>query len=185
VSRSNTNQFLGCKRFQRERESYEGRGAMAASTNPTAFIYLLLVVAFMTLVLVSHDPSHHHPRSHRRTLPGKRIKVRAVHHDKNHHDPVAFDPVVADFERRKEDRAWEKQYFEDQYKKWGDEAQHAEGINFHPGEPLKVVLTSISRLSWASSILSVPYCPFARSRTVSCLPFSVQVLIVGLEMAGP
>ncbi|KAG0555711.1 hypothetical protein M758_12G192300 [Ceratodon purpureus] len=112
---------------------------MAASTNSTAFIYLLLVVAIMTLVLVSHDPSHQHSRSHRRTLPGKRIKVRAVHHDKNHHDPIAFDPIVADFERRKEDRAWEKQYFEDQYKKWGEQVQSAEGINFHSGEPLKVL----------------------------------------------
>lgn len=112
---------------------------MAASSNSTAFIYLLLVVAFMTLVFVSHDPSNHHSRSHRRTLPGKRIKVRAVHHDKDHHDPIAFDPIVADFERRKEDRAWEKQYFEDQYKKWGEQVQGHESIEFHPGDPLKVV----------------------------------------------
>ena len=115
---------------------------MAASTNPTVFIYLLLAVAFMTLFLVSHDPSHHHSRSHRRTLTGKRIKIRTVHHDKNHHDPIAFDPIVADFERRKEDRAWEKQYFEDQYTKWGEQAASA-GINFQHGEPLKVVPSPI------------------------------------------
>ncbi|XP_024357287.1 uncharacterized protein [Physcomitrium patens] len=116
---------------------------MATWTNSTAFIYLLLVVAFMTLVLVSHDPANLHSRSHRRTLPGKRIKVRTVHHDKKHHDPVAFDPIVAEFERRKEDRAWEKQYFEDQYKKWGEQAQNNEGVFHHEGlrrgEPLKVL----------------------------------------------
>lgn len=117
---------------------------MAASTNSTAFIYLLLVVAYMLLVFVSHEPSHTHSRSHRRSLPGKRIKVRSVHHDKKHHDPIAFDPVVAEFERKKEDRAWEKQYFEEQYKKWGEQVASHED-NWHHGalhgeQPLKVVL---------------------------------------------
>ncbi|XP_024362347.2 uncharacterized protein [Physcomitrium patens] len=123
--------------------SHEGSGTMAASTSFSSFIYLLLVVAFMTLYLVSHSPSNLHTRSHRRTLPGKRIKVRAVHHDKKHHDPVAFDPIVADFERRKEDLAWEKQHFEDQYKKLGEQLQKNGGISHHEepyrGEPLKIL----------------------------------------------
>lgn len=116
---------------------------MAGSANSTAFIYLLLLVAFMMLVLVSHDPSHLHSRSHRRSLPGKRIKVRSIHHDKKHHDPIAFDPVVAELERKKEDRAWEKQYFEEQYKKWGEQvASHDD--NWHHGalsgdQPLKIM----------------------------------------------
>lgn len=119
----------------------------ATRANSTAFIYLLLVVAFMTLVLVSHEPSHP-SRSHRRSLPGKRIKVRAVHHDKKHHDPIAFDPVIAEYEQRKEDRAWEKQYFEDQYKKWGEQvASHDSGwhhTGYDQGQPLKVVNAVIS-----------------------------------------
>lgn len=121
---------------------YEGRRTMAASTNSTAFIYLLLLVAFMMLVLVSHDPSNLHSRSHRRSLPGKRIKVRAVHHDKKHHDPIAFDPVVADLERKREDRQWEKQLFEEQYKKLGEQVASNGGNwhhdDLHRGEPLKV-----------------------------------------------
>jgi len=87
--------------------------ASSSSTNLKTLIYLLLVVAFMTLVFISHEPLHLLSRSHRRSLLGKRIKVRVVHHNKKHHDPVAFDSVVANFERKKEDQAWEKQYFEE------------------------------------------------------------------------
>lgn len=143
---------------------------MAGSANSTAFIYLLLLVAFMMLVLVSHDPSHLHSRSHRRSLPGKRIKVRSIHHDKKHHDPIAFDPVVAELERKKEDRAWEKQYFEEQYKKWGEQAASHDD-NWHHGalngdQPLKVVFPHIR----------IYYTLLSLFQTNSCIVYNSSIL---------
>lgn len=94
---------------------------MGASQHTTGIVYLLLMVAFMALILFSNNSPHSRPSSHRRFMHGKRIKLRTPSVDQSkRHDPVAFDPVVAEYERRREDRAWEKHYFEQKYKEWGE-----------------------------------------------------------------
>jgi hypothetical protein len=93
---------------------------MAATPNRTTLVYLLLLAAFIALVLYSNHPSHSKTRRNRRVMPGRRIKVRLSALDPKQHDPIAFDPIIGNYERRREDRAWEKQYFEQQYKKWGE-----------------------------------------------------------------
>ncbi|CAM6048002.1 unnamed protein product [Sphagnum compactum] len=93
---------------------------MAATPNRTTLVYLLLLAAFIALVLFSNHPSHSKTRRNRRVMPGRRIKVRLSALDPKQHDPIAFDPIIGNYERRREDRAWEKQYFEQQYKKWGE-----------------------------------------------------------------
>ncbi|KAL2938996.1 Calumenin [Bienertia sinuspersici] len=45
----------------------------------------------------------------------------------HHHDPVAFDPVVAEMERHREDKEWERMYFEEHHEdiaKRLDEHEH-------------------------------------------------------------
>lgn len=114
----------------------EGVTMAKSSVNPTLLIYLLIVAGFLVLVLFSNDPSHPRARSHRRSLPGRRIKVRTGQSNKKH-DPVAFDPVIAEFERKREDREWEKHYFESHYKNWGEQVEkneamhHTEHIEVH------------------------------------------------------
>ncbi|XAR53174.1 hypothetical protein NMG60_11021610 [Bertholletia excelsa] len=89
-------------------------------------VILYITVALLLLFLISHSPrtpSHHH-RRHRH------LKIRSTFSfspsDKHHHEPIAFDPLVADIERKREDKQWEKMYFEQSHKDFVDEAPGAE-----------------------------------------------------------
>lgn len=73
------------------------------------FIYITILV--LLLLLISHSPKK--PPNHRH----RRLKLRSnftlsPRALSTHHEPVPFDPIVADIELRREDRQWEKQYFE-------------------------------------------------------------------------
>ncbi|KAH8945044.1 hypothetical protein BDL97_12G019000 [Sphagnum fallax] len=93
---------------------------MAPMPDRTTLVYMLVVAAFLALVLFSNHPSHHTARKNRRFMPGRRIKVRVASVDPKQHEPIAFDPIIAEYERRRDDRAWEKHYFEQQYRKWAE-----------------------------------------------------------------
>lgn len=70
-------------------------------------IIIYISVALLILFLVSHSPNKSSNHRHRR------LKLRSdFSFSEKHREPIAFDPLVADIERRREDKQWEKQYFE-------------------------------------------------------------------------
>lgn len=71
-------------------------------------IIIYITIALLFLLLVTHTPKK--PSNHR----NRRITIRSKFdfHPRHHHEKVPFDPLVADIERRREDKEWEKQYFE-------------------------------------------------------------------------
>ncbi|KAH8507921.1 hypothetical protein H0E87_010172 [Populus deltoides] len=74
-------------------------------------IIIYITIALLFLLLVTQTPNK--PSNHR----NRRIKIRSKfdfepRHHNHHHEPVPFDPLVADIERKREDKEWEKQYFE-------------------------------------------------------------------------
>ncbi|KAI4358025.1 hypothetical protein L6164_001936 [Bauhinia variegata] len=76
-----------------------------------ASIIVYVTLAVLLLLFLSHSPKHHSNLRHRR------LKLRSnftlsTSHRQAHHEPVPFDPLVAEIERRREDKQWEKQYFE-------------------------------------------------------------------------
>jgi hypothetical protein len=91
-------------------------------------------------------------------MPGRRIKVRVASVDPKQHEPIAFDPIIAEYERRREDRAWEKHYFEQQYKKWAEmeaanqaaaaaTAHDADSSHLHVPEKVRKHATKASKFS--------------------------------------
>ncbi|XP_050234604.1 uncharacterized protein LOC126682880 isoform X2 [Mercurialis annua] len=81
----------------------------------SVFIYITL--ALLLIILISHSPTK--PSSTSLRNQHRRLKLRSnfTFSDQTnplhqHHDPIPFDPLVADIERRREDRHWEKHYFE-------------------------------------------------------------------------
>jgi hypothetical protein len=132
---------------------------MAPMPDRTTLVYMLVVAAFLALVLFSNHPSHHTARKNRRFMPGRRIKVRVASVDPKQHEPIAFDPIIAEYERRREDRAWEKHYFEQQYKKWAEmeaanqataaaaTAQDADSSHLHVPEKVRKHATKASKFS--------------------------------------
>eukprot|EP00249_Psilotum_nudum_P007146 c20341_g1_i1 orf=235-1464(+) len=79
-------------------------------------VYFLVCVGFVGLVVFSNHLQKKDSRLPRRTGLGRRLVVRKLSLDK--HETVAFDPVVADLERKREDRSWEREYFQQQYQRW-------------------------------------------------------------------
>ncbi|CAI9097093.1 OLC1v1033414C2 [Oldenlandia corymbosa var. corymbosa] len=85
----------------------------------SVIIYITLAVLLLLLISKSpQNPTHHHHRHRHR-----RLKLRsnftfnppALNHQEHH---VAFDPLVAEIERKREDREWEKKYFEEHDIQW-------------------------------------------------------------------
>ncbi|XP_021735477.1 reticulocalbin-2-like [Chenopodium quinoa] len=111
-------------------------------------IILYIIIGISLLLFLSRSPtrddSHGHPdthRNHRRTNH-RRLKLRSnftftsqdhlEHPDPHfefrhhHHDPVAFDPVVAEMERHREDKEWERMYFEEHHQEIAGLSRHGE-----------------------------------------------------------
>jgi hypothetical protein len=131
---------------------------MAPMPDRTTLVYMLVVAAFLALVLFSNHPSHHTARKNRRFMPGRRIKVRVASVDPKQHEPIAFDPIIAEYERRRDDRAWEKHYFEQQYRKWAEmeavnqaaaaaAAHDADSSHLHVPEKVRKYATKASKFS--------------------------------------
>eukprot|EP00250_Pteridium_aquilinum_P003154 c13483_g2_i1 orf=203-1369(+) len=96
-------------------------------------VYVLISLAFIALVLYSNQPHRLKSKVHRSLHPGRRVRVRKLHISRDSkHENVAFDPIVADLERKREDRTWEKEHFEQQYKQWG---QGSAASNVHDAAP--------------------------------------------------
>ncbi|XP_043717857.1 calumenin-like [Telopea speciosissima] len=86
-----------------------------------ASVIIYISVALLLLFLISHSPKG--PKTNRR----RRLKLRSTFtFDKQHHEPVAFVPLIADMERRREDKEWEKRYFEHTHKEFIEGAPGAE-----------------------------------------------------------
>ncbi|XP_077254219.1 calcium-binding EF hand family protein [Tasmannia lanceolata] len=76
----------------------------------TIIIYTL--IAFFLLLLISHSPKK--PSNHHRHL-----KLRSSFNlPSSNHQQIPFDPIVADIERRREDKEWERRYFEQNHKEF-------------------------------------------------------------------
>ncbi|KAJ7528080.1 hypothetical protein O6H91_16G082900 [Diphasiastrum complanatum] len=91
-------------------------------------VYFLLAIACLALLRFSSHPSISLTGGHRKQL-GRRLILRAhsnatilrAHSNATtdaRHEPVPFDPIVADFERKREDRTWEREYFRQKYQEW-------------------------------------------------------------------
>ncbi|KAK4746866.1 hypothetical protein SAY87_025903 [Trapa incisa] len=82
-------------------------------------IIIYITVAVLLLLLVSRSPetSSRHGRNHRRLNLRSNFTFKADPSKKPmlHHEPVAFDPIVAEIERHREDKQWEKHYFEESH----------------------------------------------------------------------
>ncbi|KAI4313184.1 hypothetical protein L6164_026182 [Bauhinia variegata] len=76
-----------------------------------ASIIIYVTVAVLLLLFLSYSPIHHPSHRHRRLKLRSNFTFDPSHHH-TRHEPVAFDPLVAELERRREDKQWEKQYFE-------------------------------------------------------------------------
>ncbi|CAM6089170.1 unnamed protein product [Calypogeia fissa] len=86
-------------------------------------LYTLLLVALICLFMFSEQPvEDQETRLYRRQFPGggRQLGIRGA----KKHETLPFDPLVAAVEQRREDRAWEQQYWTHQYKVWANQAQH-------------------------------------------------------------
>lgn len=116
-------------------------------------IILYIAIGISLLLFLSRTPkfddSDHHHNNHRRMSRSnhRRLKLRSnftftsqdhlEHPDphlefRHHHDPVAFDPVVAEMERHREDKEWERMYFEEHHHEIADDADAAMGHERQP-----------------------------------------------------
>ncbi|OVA13258.1 EF-hand domain [Macleaya cordata] len=78
-------------------------------------VIIYITVALCLLLLISQSPKKTSNHNHRR------LKIRnTFSFSDKHHEPIPFDPLIADIERRREDREWEKQYFEHSHKEFVD-----------------------------------------------------------------
>ncbi|KAL3502339.1 hypothetical protein ACH5RR_036788, partial [Cinchona calisaya] len=82
-----------------------------------ALVIIYITVAVLLLLLISKSPKNN-LQSHRHRH--RRLKLRSnftfspptLNHHEHH---VAFDPLVVDIERKREDREWERMYFENHH----------------------------------------------------------------------
>lgn len=101
---------------------------------PKISIFIYLTLAFLFLLLISRNPSKPSNRRHRR------LKLRSTfnfsdHYHHHHQDPIVFDPLVADIERRREDKQWEKHYFEQAHPEIVNHADHHDSAPAHEAQP--------------------------------------------------
>ena len=91
-----------------------------------AIVYVLVCVGFIGLVIFSNQPERLKSKGHGSLQHGRRLVVRKLHPSSSKqaskHENVAFDPIIANLERKREDRTWEKEYMQHQYKQWADDS---------------------------------------------------------------
>ncbi|KAK3408034.1 hypothetical protein EUGRSUZ_J00346 [Eucalyptus grandis] len=98
-------------------------------------VAIYIAVAVLVLLLVSRSPRS--PAGHGRGGHHRRLKLRppppppaaAARH---HHEPVPFDPLVAELERHREDKQWEREYFEHAHPEVVRAAEPAPGEEAQP-----------------------------------------------------
>ncbi|KAH7446836.1 hypothetical protein KP509_01G078700 [Ceratopteris richardii] len=84
-----------------------------------ALVYLLISLCFVAFVLFSNQPHRLKFKVHRNVHPGRRLIVRKLKIARDaKHENVAFDPLVAGLERKREDKAWEKEHFVQKQTQW-------------------------------------------------------------------
>ncbi|KAH7424164.1 hypothetical protein KP509_12G093400 [Ceratopteris richardii] len=89
-----------------------------------AFVYLFIALCFIAFVLYSNQPHRLKSKVHRNLHAGRRLVIRKLSIGRDSkHENVAFDPIVASFERKREDRTWEKEYFQEQFKQWSKDSE--------------------------------------------------------------
>ncbi|PIA35410.1 hypothetical protein AQUCO_03500056v1 [Aquilegia coerulea] len=83
----------------------------------TSVVILYITIAVLLLFLIFHSPNK--TPNHR----SRRLKVRSTFNfnpaaslDNKNHEHIPFDPLIADIERRREDKEWEKRYFDSSHK---------------------------------------------------------------------
>ncbi|KAF2322450.1 hypothetical protein GH714_017113 [Hevea brasiliensis] len=97
---------------------------------PKLSIFIYLTLAFLFVLLISHNPSK--PSNHRH----RRLKLRSTFNfSDHHHNPVPFDPLVADIERRREDKQWEKHYFDQAHPEIVSHSDHHDSAPAHEAQP--------------------------------------------------
>ncbi|GAB2284982.1 hypothetical protein Dimus_019437 [Dionaea muscipula] len=114
-------------------------------------VILYITIAIALLLLISYSPSNRRPSSddlpttttrhgYRRHGHHRRLKLRSNFsfsdkqqlQQQQHHEPVPFDPLVADMERKREDKEWEKMYFEQHHKEFAESASATEAQGHQP-----------------------------------------------------
>ncbi|KAK4774522.1 hypothetical protein SAY86_009457 [Trapa natans] len=102
-------------------------------------IIIYIAVAVLLLLLISRPPetSSHHGRNHRRLKLRSNFTFKADPSKKqqlnqHYHEPVAFDPIVAEIERHREDKQWERHYFEQSHPEFVHSADSAPGEESQP-----------------------------------------------------
>ncbi|XP_030522607.1 calumenin-B [Rhodamnia argentea] len=96
-------------------------------------VIIYIAVALLLLFLVSRSPRSPsaHGRSHLRLKLRSNFTFKAPAHH-HHHEPVPFDPLVAELERHREDKQWEREYFENAHPEVVHAAEHAPGEESQP-----------------------------------------------------
>ncbi|KMT02568.1 hypothetical protein BVRB_9g202550 [Beta vulgaris subsp. vulgaris] len=114
-------------------------------------VILYITIAISVIFFLSRSPnlnnSHHQTTSSFQRNNHRRLKLRSnftftsqdhlEHPDPqlqfrhHHHDAVAFDPVVAEIERHREDKEWERMYFEEHHQEIAGIAHHEEERENH------------------------------------------------------
>ncbi|XP_020534010.1 reticulocalbin-2 isoform X2 [Jatropha curcas] len=97
-------------------------------------IIVYITLAALFLFLISYSPSK--PSNHRH----RRLKLRSTFNfsDFNkplHHEPVPFDPLIADIERHREDKQWEKHYFDHAHPEILSHTEHHQPAPGHESQP--------------------------------------------------
>ncbi|KAL5721328.1 hypothetical protein ACHQM5_004986 [Ranunculus cassubicifolius] len=96
-------------------------------------IILYITTAILFLLLISYAPKRNLNNNNNNS---RRLKLRSsftfnltttTTSNNRHRDPIPFDPVIAEIERRREDKEWEKHYFEHSHKEYSGENIPAEG----------------------------------------------------------
>ncbi|XP_043817905.1 calumenin-B isoform X2 [Manihot esculenta] len=101
---------------------------------PKISIFIYLTLAFLFLLLISRNPSKPSNRRHRRLKLRSTFNFSDPYHH-HHQDPIVFDPLVADIERRREDKQWEKHYFEQAHPEIVNHADHHDSAPAHEAQP--------------------------------------------------
>ncbi|XP_010546283.1 PREDICTED: reticulocalbin-2 [Tarenaya hassleriana] len=99
-----------------------------------ASVIIYVTVAVLLLFLISHSPKKKtgHDQYH---LHHRRLKLRSSFNFKpNNHKPAPFDPLVADIERRREDKEWERKYFDDAHPEFASHG-HGDSAPGHESQP--------------------------------------------------
>ncbi|KAI4373134.1 hypothetical protein MLD38_011293 [Melastoma candidum] len=83
-----------------------------------AVLLTYVTLAVLLLLFLSRSPTDHHSRSHghhRRLKLRSNFTFQGRAASARHHEPVPFDPIVAEMERLREDKQWERRYFEESH----------------------------------------------------------------------